>query len=428
MAQETADVLVVGAGLAGLHTATLLAERGHDVLLVDRRTSLAGAIRTTGIFVRKTLDDFPLPPDCLGPPIRRVVLYPPDLRRPVDLVSERDEYRVGNMAPLYLAAARAAADAGVRIALGTRYAGRGGDGHLVVGPDGPTRVRARFVVGADGARSRVARDLGLDRNDHLLVGAEEVFAVPPGAEPPTFRCVLDPSLAPGYLAWVVNDGRHAHVGVAGYAHRFPDGLRRAVTRFAASAPGLAGVERPDQVERRGGPIPVGGLLRRIGCPDGLLVGDAAGAVSPLTAGGLDPCLRLSEHAADVLDDALRAGRPDLLARYDGAALRASFRGRLLLRQGWPRCAPRPWRLGRSPCCARRSGGLRPAASSSATAPSPPQAERRRPRGRQVVRRRRSSSHSQPARARGTARNAVIAGTVPKTEPSQASSSGVPKPA
>ena len=47
MAQETADVLVVGAGLAGLHTATLLAERGHDVLLVDRRTSLAGAIRTT---------------------------------------------------------------------------------------------------------------------------------------------------------------------------------------------------------------------------------------------------------------------------------------------------------------------------------------------------------------------------------------------
>ena len=33
----SADVLVVGAGLAGLHTATLLARRGHDVLLADRR-------------------------------------------------------------------------------------------------------------------------------------------------------------------------------------------------------------------------------------------------------------------------------------------------------------------------------------------------------------------------------------------------------
>jgi flavin-dependent dehydrogenase len=328
-----ADVLVVGAGLAGLHTATLLARRGHDVQLVERRPSLAGAIRTTGIFVRRTIDDFPLPAPLLGPPIRRVVLYPPSLRRPVTLVSPRDEFRVGDMAQIYLDAAGAAADAGVRIALGTRYAGRRGDAFLVDGPDGPTRVRARFVVGADGARSRVARDLGLDRNDHLLVGAEEVFETAGSDVAPTFHCVVDPSLAPGYLAWVVNDGRHAHVGVAGYADRFPDGLRRALTRFSTSAPGLADVRRPDKVERRGGPIPVGGVLRRISCPDGLLVGDAAGAVSPLTAGGLDPCLRLSELAAATLDDALRTGKPDALAHYDGAVLRERFRGRLMLRNG-----------------------------------------------------------------------------------------------
>ncbi len=331
------DVLVVGAGLAGLHTATQLARRGHDVVLADRRTDLAGAIRTTGIFVRKTLDDFPLPAEHLGPPIRRMVLHPPRLDRPVVLDSDRDEYRVGDMGPLYRAAAHAAADAGVRIALGIRYAGRSDGACLLTGPDGPTRVRARFVVGADGARSRVARDLGLDRNTHLLVGAEEVFPVAGSEGPPAFHCVLDPSLAPGYLAWVVDDGRHAHVGVAGYADRFPDGLRRALHRFRTVVPevvpGLSGTGLPDDVERRGGPIPVGGLLRRIACADGLLVGDAAGAVSPLTAGGLDPCLRLSEHAADVLDDALRAGRPDALAHYDGAALRRQFRGRLALRSG-----------------------------------------------------------------------------------------------
>jgi flavin-dependent dehydrogenase len=333
MRPMTVDVLVVGAGLAGLHTATLLAHHGHDVLLVERRPTLTGPIRTTGIFVRRTLDDFSLPPGCLGPPIRRVVLYPPGLRRPVTLVSTRDEYRVGDMAPLYVAAARAAAAAGVRVALGTRYAGWRADSFLLAGPDGPTPVRARFLVGADGARSRVARDLALDRNHHLLVGAEEVFAIAGSPEPPAFHCVLDPSVAPGYLAWVVNDGRHAHVGVAGYANRFPDGLRGALERFRAAAPGLPGVGRPDDVERRGGPIPVGGVLRRISCAEGLLVGDAAGAVSPLTAGGLDPCLRLSEHAADVLDQALRAREPEALAHYDGAALRARFRGRMLLRRG-----------------------------------------------------------------------------------------------
>jgi flavin-dependent dehydrogenase len=337
------DVLVVGAGLAGLHVARVLAERGHDVLVVDKRPSLAGAIRTTGIFVRRTLDDFSLPAQHLGPPIRRVVLYPPRQRRPVELVSGRDEYRVGDMGPLYEHAAGAAAAAGARIALGTRYLGtrhpgtrypgRGDGSYLLAGASGPIRVHARYVVGADGARSRVARDLGLDRNDHLLVGAEEVYPITPDAAPPTFHCVLDPTLAPGYLAWVVNDGQHAHVGVAGYAHRFPHGLRRALDRFAATAPGLEGVERPLEVERRGGPIPVGGLLRRIGCADGLLVGDAAGAVSPLTAGGLDPCLRLSAHAADTLDAALREGRPEPLSGYDGASLRGHFRGRLLLRRG-----------------------------------------------------------------------------------------------
>ncbi|MET9159091.1 NAD(P)/FAD-dependent oxidoreductase [Streptomyces parvulus] len=332
-ATATADVLVVGAGLAGLHTATLLARRGHDVVLAERRASPASAVRTTGIFVRKTLDDFPLPPDCLGPPIRRVLLYPPNRRRPVALVSDRDEYRVGDMGPLYTKAAADAAAAGVRIALGTRYTGRDGGTFHLAGRDGTTAVRARFLVGADGARSRVVQDLGLDRNDRLLVGAEEVFALSgSGAEPPTFHCVLDPSHAPGYLAWVVNDGRHAHVGVAGYADRFPDGLRRTMERFSASAPGLPGVTRPQAVERRGGPIPVGGVLRRISCPDGLLVGDAAGAVSPLTAGGLDPCLRLSEHAATVLDTALRTADRQALRAYDGAALRTAFRGRLTLRR------------------------------------------------------------------------------------------------
>ncbi|MEU4605689.1 NAD(P)/FAD-dependent oxidoreductase [Kribbella sp. NPDC023972] len=329
---STSDVLVVGAGLAGLHTATMLAEQGHDVLLAERRTSLTTAIRTTGIFVRKTLDDFALPAECLGPPIRRVVLYPPDLRRPVTLISGRDEYRVGDMAPLYVAAAERATAAGVQIALGTRYAGRRGDVFVLVDRDGPLQVRARYVVGADGARSGVARDLGLERNRHLLVGAEEVFAITRSEEPPTFHCVLDPSLAPGYLAWVVNDGQHAHVGVAGYGDRFPDGLRKALERFGKEAPGLPGTDRPVEVERRGGPIPVGGLLRRISCAEGLLVGDAAGAVSPLTAGGLDPCLRLSSLAARALDDALR-GERGALDQYDGAALRAHFRGRLLLRRG-----------------------------------------------------------------------------------------------
>jgi flavin-dependent dehydrogenase len=66
--------VVVGAGLAGLHTGRLLAQRGLDVLIVERRRSLSTGLRTTGIFVRRTLDDFDLPEHLLGPGVRDVLL------------------------------------------------------------------------------------------------------------------------------------------------------------------------------------------------------------------------------------------------------------------------------------------------------------------------------------------------------------------
>jgi flavin-dependent dehydrogenase len=315
---EMVDVLVVGAGLAGLHTARLLALQGLDVLVVDRRSTLAAGIRTTGIFVRRTLEDFVLPAEHLGPAIRRVLLYPPSLRRPVELISHRDEFRVADMAGIYAHALAGARLAGARVRLGVSYPVAG--------------VAARFTIGADGARSTVARRLGLDVNRHVLVGVEEVFPVAGGAQPPTFHCVVDPRLAPGYLGWVVNDGRHAHVGLAGRPDRLAGPLPALVRAFGRDFGAVPAATGP--VRRRGGPIPVGGVLRRLVCPEGMLVGDAAGAVSPLTAGGLDPCLRLSELAAAVSGDYLRTGDVSVLRHYDGAALRARFRVRLLLRRAF----------------------------------------------------------------------------------------------
>ncbi|GAA1823747.1 NAD(P)/FAD-dependent oxidoreductase [Luedemannella flava] len=323
------DVLVVGAGLAGLHTARLLAERDLSVLVVDRRRSLSSGIRTTGIFVRRTLEDFDLPGHLLGPGVRDVLLYPPSRRDPVRLTSDRDEYRVADMPGIYEHARGEAESAGVRIRLGARYLGRSGG---VVLLEGAEPVAARFVVGADGARSTVARDLGLDVNRRLLVGAELVHPIASGTTAPAFHCVLDPRIAPGYLGWVIDDGHHAHVGVAGYPGAMRAGVRHLLDEFAADGPGRAAPVGP--VERRGGPIPVGGVLRRLACPAGLLVGDAAGAVSPLTAGGLDPCLRMSELAADVTTGYLRTGDASVLRHYDGGALRARFRGRLALRRAF----------------------------------------------------------------------------------------------
>src|SRR5678815_4136388 len=126
------DVTIIGAGLAGLQCARLLSRQGLKVLLVDRKNSLDQKIHTTGIFVRRTLVDFDIPDDCLGPPIRHVTLCSPALRR-MEFVSEHDEFRVGRMGQLYQRYLQQCLLAGVQWLPDTSYLGHSStDGKLSI--------------------------------------------------------------------------------------------------------------------------------------------------------------------------------------------------------------------------------------------------------------------------------------------------------
>ncbi|HUP65294.1 MAG TPA: NAD(P)/FAD-dependent oxidoreductase [Thermoanaerobaculia bacterium] len=320
------DLTIVGAGLAGLQLARLASRGGASVLLVDARRSVTECVRTTGIFVRKTFEDFPSLDRYLGPPIRSIAVHSP-AGRSIELASPRDEFRVGRMAPLYQAMLEQAVAAGAQWRPGTIYAGLEveGDGVEIHFRDG-TNVKSRFLAGADGARSRVARDLGLDLNSQWIAGVESVYPSSSSGHP-RFDCWIDPRIAPGYLAWIVDGGEEIHVGVGGDRARFDPmtALVRFETRLRAE--GRLAAAKP--IQQRGGIIPVNGVLRRISASRGLLVGDAAGAVSPLTAGGLDACMRLSEHAAASVLEAL--DRDAALMGYDGASYRTRFASRIAMR-------------------------------------------------------------------------------------------------
>ena len=317
------DIAIVGAGLAGLRCARLLAGRGLRIVLLDRKPSLSAPVHTTGIFVRKTFEDFPLPEEQLGPAIRDVVLYSPS-RRSLAMRAQRDEFRIGRMSWIYLYLLEQCAQAGVQWIPSARFVSYDGEHVTYARKFREERVAARFLIGADGARSAVATQLGLDQNRELLVGVEEVTA--PISPEPALHCFLDPRIAPGYIAWVANDGVESHIGVAGNRSGGWE-ASRALATFCASLPFDIG----RAVERRGGLIPVGGMLRRIACERGLLIGDAAGAVSPLTAGGLDGAMRLSVLAADVAAEYLDTGDPRVLRRYSGDRFRARFLTRRWMR-------------------------------------------------------------------------------------------------
>lgn len=330
---KTYDVVIVGAGLAGLQSARLIGREGLRVLLIDRKASLQQSIHTTGIFVRRTLEDFDIPADCLGPPLRDVTLYSPS-RRSLMLRSPHDEFRIGRMGRLYTRYLEQCLQAGVDWMPETRYSAFSADKEqLVVRLDrrsSSSWVKTRYLIGADGSNSRVARDLQLETNREWIVGVEDVLADVPLEGNPRLHCFVDPELAPGYLAWIAHDGEEAHIGVGGYPSRFDPA--QALDKFRAGLSEIIDLRSAKQIERRGGRIPVGGVLRNIANSHGLLVGDAAGAVSPLTAGGLDPCMRLSTLAAKVVVEFLESQNPQVLSAYSGKLFRARFTSRLWMRR------------------------------------------------------------------------------------------------
>lgn len=323
------DVTIIGAGLAGLQCARLLGRKGLRVLLVDRKNTLDQKIHTTGIFVRRTLLDFDIPDDCLGPAIKHVTLYSPALRS-MDFVSEHDEFRIGRMGQLYQRYLQQCLHAGVEWLPETSYLGyvsTNGKLTVLLGED---EVTTRYLIGADGARSRVARDLQLDQNREWIVGVESVYEGAVLDGPPRLFCFLDPELAPGYIAWIAHDGEEAHLGVGGYSANFDPNA--SLETFRSRVSHIIDLKHAKQIERRAGYIPVGGVLRNIANTNGLLLGDAAGAVSPLTAGGLDPCMRLSAFAAQVVSEYLSTGNAQVLNAYSGELFRARFASRLWARR------------------------------------------------------------------------------------------------
>jgi menaquinone-9 beta-reductase len=332
------DVLVVGAGPSGAATSYWLAERGHRVLVVEKKHFPRDKTCGDGLTPRavRQLHDMGLA-DPLGQYLRYDGLranahgitlemrWPdhPDFP-PYGYVVRRhdlDEMVAGN-----------AVKAGATLWTGTEATEPLVEGGLVTGAivkqqdDGVARaVRARYVVVADGANSRFGRALGTARDRSYPLGmAIRGYFRSPRHDDPWIESHLDirdrhGNHLPGY-GWVfpVGDGT-INVGVgllstfSGWKNINTSHLMEA---FCETAPPYWGIS-PETATcaPTGGRLPTGASVQpRVG-PTFLVVGDAAGCVNPFNGEGISVAYETGRLAADAVDLALRSGDGLALQTY-----------------------------------------------------------------------------------------------------------------
>ncbi|MGF6347323.1 NAD(P)/FAD-dependent oxidoreductase [Variovorax sp. W2I14] len=301
LANTKVDLLVVGASFAGLACARAAALAGLSVMVLEKKTSAGAKLHTTGIIVKDAVDSVPWLAEVLPALVRRIEgvrLYAPNMRH-VDLHAPGYWFWATDAPALLDWMVDSARACGVDVRLGTLFeqALWMNDRWEVPVTHGPC-ITATYLVGADGPHSRVAKALGLSRNTRFLYGVEHEYQ---GARmaPDLLHCFIDRQLAPGYIGWALDGVGVSQIGLARrLGHNDANALRLAP--FLNKIESVVSPGDAPPVAVRAGMIPCGGVLPVVARERALLVGDAAGMVSPVTAGGIHTALQHGERAGEAV--------------------------------------------------------------------------------------------------------------------------------
>ena len=173
------------------------------------------------------------------------------------------------------------------------------------------RLSTKLVIGADGARSEVARSelAGSDDLPHV-VAYQEIIEVPcpklgVGYAYDPGRCdvIYNGQVSPDFYGWIFPQGDHVSVGVA-------TGVESVDVRAAAAALRVStGLEHCGTLRKEGGCIPLMPLKRWDNGRDVVLAGDAAGVVAPSSGEGIYYAMACGRAAAVAADRFIASAQP-----------------------------------------------------------------------------------------------------------------------
>jgi digeranylgeranylglycerophospholipid reductase len=308
------DVIVVGAGPAGLTAANIIASKGFTVSVLERERQLgvkpcgeAASKRTIEEAVVSSTQEF------IMQEIKCATIYAPNGQN-ISIEREAGEGYIINKTLFLQSLAEKAAETGAHIRIHQAVVHMQRDDASVTVETKEGAWEARLILGADGFASTVARKLGFETPGarRLIPCIQYNMVNCRLTNTHTTEFYLGRTVAPLGYAWIFpkGDGKaNVGLGVRGTPARpYLDHFIRDHPSIFAHAE-IVGIEAA--------PVTISGLLEKIVDDRVMLVGEAAGQVIPLTGGGIHSSMvggtMAGETAVKALDEEnLTRGR---LMRY-----------------------------------------------------------------------------------------------------------------
>lgn len=298
MSDEIFDAAVIGGGPIGGFTALQIAKAGFRIAVIEEHIAPGEPVQCAGLISPRCLDIADFCRHTVLGEMKGADIHSP-AGKPLSIGGDRVQALVIDRAAFDRAIIEHAIDSGAVFISGCRVKDIERGPVQSVALPGKT-LKARLIIGADGARSVSGRSLGLGNPERILNGfTADVAGL--DIEQDRVKVFFGRNLAPNFFAWMIPAGDVTRVGLCVRDAEVP--VHAYFKKLFREGPAAGMLSEGRILGKHSGIIPLG-TLEKTFTEGGMVVGDAAGQVKATSGGGIYPGLVCAGLCAKTATEAL----------------------------------------------------------------------------------------------------------------------------